>query len=263
MERFTIFRLHYESLKRCTPEIRLELYDTMLGYAFDGKEPEFKNGMAEALWIAILPVIQYSIKQAQNGSKPKPRTNTLSNQTESKPNPSQIRNESKSDPIKEEEVEVENEKENTTLKVDYGKIKDLWDSICGGSLGKIHKMTESRKSKIKIRANEFEKSGSDYLAAFENIFTLIMQTDFLLGNNNRSWKVNFDWIIENDQNYVKVLEGRYSSSHSSHQIVKQYESRRLSEHAAEESFFSQQSAIATSMLLRDENRGLAGEAQDD
>lgn len=263
MERFTIFRSHYESLKRCTPEIRLELYDAMLGYAFDGKEPEFKNGMAEALWIAILPVIQNSIKQAQNGSKPKPRTNTLSNQTESKPNPSQIQNESKSDPNKEEEVEVENEKENTTLKVDYGKVKDLWDSICGGSLGKIHKMTESRKNKIKIRAHEFEKSGSDYLAAFENIFTMIMQTDFLLGNNNRSWKANFDWIIENDQNYVKVLEGRYIYSRSNQQTLEQYGSRRLSERATEEYFFNQQSQLATAMLLQDGDNGLVGSAQDD
>lgn len=260
MERFTIFRSHFEALKCCTSEIRLELYDAMFGYAFEGIEPEFKDGMAKALWIAILPVIQNSIKQAQNGSKPKPRNKPNQIQTESKSNPNEIQAESKDEPIK--EVEVENEKETTTLKVDYSKVKSLWDSICGAAFGKIHKMTETRKTKIKIRANEFEKSGTDYLVAFEQLFNMMATNDFLRGINNRNWKASFDWIIENDQNYVKVIEGRYDNM-SNPQNIEQYGSRRLSERTAEESFYGKQSRIATAMLLQDGNSGLVGEAQDD
>lgn len=261
MERFTIFRSHFESLKCCTPEIRLELYDAMLGYAFEGKEPEFNDNMAKALWIAILPVIQNSIKQAQNGSKPKPRTKPDNIQNESKKNPEEIQTESKSDPNKEVEVENEIEKETTTLKVDYIKVNELWDSICGNLFGKIRKMTETRKTKIKIRANEFEKSGTDYLVMFEQLFNLMADSDFLRGINNRNWKASFDWIIENDQNYVKVLEGRYGNKINP-QNIEQYGSRRLSERATEESFYQHQSQLATEMLLQDGDNGLVGSAQD-
>jgi hypothetical protein len=33
----------------------------------------------------------------------------------------------------------------------------------------------------------------------------------LLGNNDRGWCVDFDFIIANDINYIKVCEGKYKS----------------------------------------------------
>lgn len=221
MERFTIFRSHFESLKRCTPEIRLEVLDAMLGLAFEGKEPEFKDSMAEAIWIAIRPVVQLSIKQAQNGSRPKPRIKQEDTKAEVSQNPDEIQTETKTEPNEEVGVEIET---TSTLKVDYGRVKELWDSICGDVLGRILKMTESRKQKIKTRAIEFEKSGSDYLATFEHIFRLAAQCDFIIGNNNRNWKANFDWFIENDKNYVKVLEGRYN--HTAQHPTEQSETKK-------------------------------------
>ena len=38
---------------------------------------------------------------------------------------------------------------------------------------------------------------------------IIAKTPFLKGVNKRGWKVDFDWLIANDTNYVKVLEGKY------------------------------------------------------
>lgn len=248
MERFTIFRSQYECFKCCTPEIRLELSDAMFAYAFEGKEPEFKNKMSEAVWLAMLPVIKTSLRQSQNGSKSKKK---------------QDQGKSKGQDHEEVAVELpkdlEIESENTpSFKVEYSKVKSLWDSICGESFGMIHKLTDSRKQKIRIRALEIEKSGAEYLTAFEKIFTLMANSRFMSGNNNRGWKPTFDWIIENDKNYVKVLEGNYNNNNT-----EQYDSRRLSEHAAEESFYSKQSQLATAMLLQDGDLGLVGEAQDD
>ncbi|HYW37938.1 MAG TPA: hypothetical protein VE957_07490 [Terriglobales bacterium] len=34
-------------------------------------------------------------------------------------------------------------------------------------------------------------------------------TLFLLGENDRGWKANFDWLIANDTNCIAVLEGKY------------------------------------------------------
>lgn len=50
--------------------------------------------------------------------------------------------------------------------------------------------------------------------AFRNsvakIMTLISESDFLAGNNDRGWRITFDWLVKNDGNYVKILEGRYT-----------------------------------------------------
>lgn len=237
MERFTVFKSQYECFKRCTPEIRLELSDAMFAYAFEGKEPEFKDKMSEAVWLAMLPIIKTSLRQSQNGSKSKKDQKV------------------KLDTTKDPEEEADNK---ASFKVDYVKIKTLWDNICGSSMGMIHKLTDNRKSKIRIRALEIEKSGSEYIPTFEKIFTLMANSSFMNGNNNRGWKPTFDWIIENDNNYVKVLEGLYINNNT-----EQHGSRRLSERTAEESFYGQQSRIATTMLLQDGDCGLVGEAQDD
>lgn len=242
MERFTIFRSQYECFKRCTPEIRLELSDAMFAYAFEGKDPEFKNPMSEAVWLAMLPVINTSLRQSQNGSKSKKKQDNGKDKDVAL------------EPTKESDEEIDN---TPSFKVEYLKVKSLWDSICGSSFGMIHKLTDSRKQKIRIRALEIEKSGAEYLTTFEQIFNIMANSRFMSGNNNRGWKPTFDWIIENDKNYVKVLEGNYNNN------TEQYGSRRLSEHAAEESFYNQQSRIATSMLLQDGDCGLVGEAQDD
>src|SRR5580704_12891005 len=36
-------------------------------------------------------------------------------------------------------------------------------------------------------------------------------TPFLCGEGPGGWCANFDWLIANDTNYLKILEGRYDS----------------------------------------------------
>ena len=36
-------------------------------------------------------------------------------------------------------------------------------------------------------------------------------SDFLTGKNDRGWKMTLDWLIENDTNWVKVMEGKYDN----------------------------------------------------
>jgi len=46
----------------------------------------------------------------------------------------------------------------------------------------------------------------------KNIITAIRtipKYKFLLGENERKWVVSFDWLIKNDTNFVKIIEGRY------------------------------------------------------
>ena len=43
------------------------------------------------------------------------------------------------------------------------------------------------------------------------LFEKMMQSKFLRGDNKRGWKASFDWLFENDKNWVKVYEGNYDS----------------------------------------------------
>lgn len=70
---------------------------------------------------------------------------------------------------------------------------------------KLLKLTDTRKRKIDARIKE---------QGYDNIIKAIdiaSKSDFLIGKNERSWKMDFDWLISNDTNIVKILEGKYSN----------------------------------------------------
>ena len=49
---------------------------------------------------------------------------------------------------------------------------------------------------------------------------------FLEGQNDRGWVATFDWIIANDNNAVKVLEGNYPNARASPTLSKVGRERR-------------------------------------
>lgn len=94
-----------------------------------------------------------------------------------------------------------------TLKKDicpYSQIQELFNKNCT-SLPKVNKLTESRKKKLSSRWKEMPD-----LQQWVSLFKMVEKTPFLTGQNNRGWRASFDWLIENDTNIVKVLEGKYS-----------------------------------------------------
>lgn len=80
-------------------------------------------------------------------------------------------------------------------------VMELYNKILGGKLPKVIAMTPSRKQKLRSRDLSIEQ--------WQNIFEKVSQTPFLLGENSRGWTCSLDWLLANDTNYVKVLEGRY------------------------------------------------------
>lgn len=101
--------------------------------------------------------------------------------------------------------------------VQYERIKEAWNRICGGKLQNVRALTDQRKAKIRVRVNEFSPNVcqdyevEDPYMMFERLFTLIMDSPFLVGNNDRGWTADFDWIIGSPQNWIKVIEGRYTN----------------------------------------------------
>lgn len=81
---------------------------------------------------------------------------------------------------------------------------NLYNSIAN-RLPKATKLTESRKKKIKTRLSEMN------IEDWKKVFEKLEASDFCCGNNDRNWKASFDWLLANDTNAIKVIEGKYDN----------------------------------------------------
>lgn len=96
-----------------------------------------------------------------------------------------------------------------TEKLPFKEIKEMWNEICPG-FPKLFTISEARKNKMRLRIAEIgglEKA----LPLIKQIFEKMQQSKFLKGDNKRGWKASFDWLFENDKNWVKVYEGNYDN----------------------------------------------------
>jgi len=92
-------------------------------------------------------------------------------------------------------------------KKEFSTILNLWNDLAAElNLNIVSKLTSKRKSKLITRLKENQNFLKDFIAAIANI----KQSNFLKGQNKRSWKIDFDWLIANDTNFIKVLEGKYT-----------------------------------------------------
>lgn len=82
-------------------------------------------------------------------------------------------------------------------------LADLWNSIVGEP--KVLKLSKAREAKCRLRLKERDAD------AWAEVFRSISNSAFLRGENERGWHADFDWIIANDTNALKVLEGKYRS----------------------------------------------------
>lgn len=90
---------------------------------------------------------------------------------------------------------------------DSNDFVDKWNEFAAKQkICQIQSLSEGRKKKLKARfAEEKFKNNIDL------IFKNIGKSNFLLGRGDSSWKINFDWLIDNDKNYLKVIEGVYNN----------------------------------------------------
>ncbi len=124
------------------------------------------------------------------------------------PSPKIPKNPQKTSATREEkrrEVEVEE-------KISYSAFEQgtlqMWNSFCDiyPVLPKIKELSDKRRMFLK---NRFTR---DSFRDFNKIIDAIKGQPFLLGENDRKWVIDFDWLIKNDTNYLKVLEYKYKSN---------------------------------------------------
>ncbi len=96
----------------------------------------------------------------------------------------------------------------------YQDIIDLWNSVCL-TLPKVQKLTDDRRTKIRLRLNEFSGDSTQWLSLTRTLFERVNASDFLRGDNNSGWTATFDWLFTNSKNWVKVTEGNYDNERGS------------------------------------------------
>ena len=89
-------------------------------------------------------------------------------------------------------------------------LVEIWNEK-RGNLTECKKLTKERKRNCETRARG---KGSEFLTEFEEAVRLVASSPFCCGDNDRGWRVDFDWMIANDTNMQKVLEGKYNPRQS-------------------------------------------------
>lgn len=104
----------------------------------------------------------------------------------------------------EDEIILKEKKEKT----DFNRIMDSFNSICI-SLPKIKSVTDRRKKKINTRLKDLGGN----VDLLEDIFHRVEASDFLTGRiaTEEDWIASFDWIIKNQDNLAKIMEGNYDN----------------------------------------------------
>ena len=106
----------------------------------------------------------------------------------------------------------DNNKDNTFMSFCNDVMKQ-WNDFCNDFpvCCKIKSITPERKTKLKKRYTQPD------FRNFSSIIDALKVSPFALNqaSNSRGWKVSFDFLIENDNNYMKVLEGKYGDGSQS------------------------------------------------
>ncbi len=96
-------------------------------------------------------------------------------------------------------------------------LAKIWEEE-RGSLPELRGLTAERVARCReriVHARKSSQDGSDNSARFlcdlREAVRRAAATPFLTGAGPAGWRANFDWIVANDTNYLKVLEGRYDS----------------------------------------------------
>jgi len=88
------------------------------------------------------------------------------------------------------------------------ELIESWNEICGTEgLSKVEQVTNGRQAKARARIKRYPKS-----EFWGQVLNGIIQSDYLMGRKRKegdTWKPDFDWLVRNDENPAKVMEGKY------------------------------------------------------
>jgi hypothetical protein len=85
-----------------------------------------------------------------------------------------------------------------------------WNEICGSEgLPLVEDLTNGREKKIAKRLRR-----QPTVEFWERVFNGVIRSEFLMGRKpsptHPNWTATIDWLIANDENPLKVVEGAYA-----------------------------------------------------
>ena len=89
--------------------------------------------------------------------------------------------------------------------LNYKTIMETWNRIVPTS--HIQQMNDTRKKLFQSRFKTFFKESYE---EWEKFLNRISKISFLWGSNDRQWKADFNWVL-NENNLLKILEGKYET----------------------------------------------------
>lgn len=101
-------------------------------------------------------------------------------------------------------VEEGGELELDTSPDGMSQLSRLWNINCP-LMSKVIEMSDKRRAKEAVRIRERP------IEQWAQIFRKINDSDFCRGKNDREWWASYDWVMENKENGIKVLEGKYDN----------------------------------------------------
>lgn len=69
IEKFTIFKNTYKLLRHLPEKNKIELYDAMFDYMFEGIEPEFDDELSDGIWANLVMILDNTKSRILNGKK--------------------------------------------------------------------------------------------------------------------------------------------------------------------------------------------------
>jgi hypothetical protein len=91
---------------------------------------------------------------------------------------------------------------------DFEKVSELFNKKLK-TLPSVKKLSEKRKSAIQARIKEYKPD--DPLIFFSSVFDNVFNSNFLMGDNEKGWTADFDWIF-NPNNFLKIIENNYTKN---------------------------------------------------
>lgn len=110
------------------------------------------------------------------------------------------------------EISPKNDQIRRDMNQDADAVWKIWNnSVVGTRLQKVVVLSTWRRDKIAVRLDEMKKVGEP-MAVMREVIRKCTTSKWMQGDNDRGWKVTFDWLITNSNNWVKAYEGRYDDS---------------------------------------------------
>ena len=207
MDRFTFFKSYKDSIDKMPEEKRLTFLDALCDYAFYGIEPDMEWGL-QAAFENARPNLNNSkacIENGRKGGRPAKKTSDDGAEKVDEENPPKtpLKPPSKgglSSSISIPSSIPPSSSDSDSISSSFPDIVEAWNSV---GLSRVVTLSETRKDKLRLRIKE---TSAEFI--IETI-RMIPSSEFLMGKNDNGWKADFDWLIANDTNLLKVSEGKY------------------------------------------------------